>query len=214
MIDFQDVSKTYSIHSARKSVLNNVSFRLAQGERLGIFGANGSGKSTLIRLAAGVEKPSAGTVRRLTSCSWPLGFGGAFQSSLSGNDNIRFIARIYNQPFEKLHADVASFSELGDALADPVRTYSSGMRARFAFGLSISIDFDCMLVDEVIAVGDEHFRQKCRQKILGRPDRSMLFVSHDQYMVDQYCNRFASLVDGNLSFHASSTEALHSVTGR
>lgn len=196
MIVFDSVCKQYIGETQRTDVLSNVSFTIKPGERIGVLGRNGAGKSTLIRMAAGVEYPTAGSVRRYMTCSWPLGFGGAFQSSLSGNDNIRFIARIYGEDFLTLKEKVEEFSELGRYLREPVRTYSSGMRARFGFGLSLGIDFECLLIDEIIAVGDERFKTKCHEAIISRSSRAMLFASHDAVSLSQYCNQFIVVKSG------------------
>ena len=207
MIIFESVCKKYFGETQCNDVLKNISFTIKPGERIGVLGNNGAGKSTLIRLAAGVEQPTSGKVTRLMSCSWPLGFGGAFQTSLSGNDNIRFIARIYGENYKILKEKVEEFSELGQYLREPVRTYSSGMRARFAFGLSLGIDFECLLVDEVIAVGDERFRSKCNEAIVARSSRSMLFASHDAASLAQYCNQFLLVKGGGVYKYKNLDEA-------
>ena len=196
MIEFINVSKRYPESPHHRMVIDDVSFKINRSEKLGIVGVNGAGKSTLIRLAAGVEKPTSGKVIRTMSCSWPIGFGGAFQSSLSGNDNMRFLARIYGQNYETLRKQVEEFSDLGEYLQAPVRTYSSGMRARFAFGLSLGIDFECLLVDEIISVGDERFRQKCHVEIMKRSNQALIFASHDTSLLETYCDQFAIVING------------------
>jgi capsular polysaccharide transport system ATP-binding protein len=198
MIRFTNVSKKYVDAPGDIWVIDHVNFEIKRGEKLGVIGINGAGKSTLIRLAAGVELPTTGNVTREMSCSWPMGFGGGFQSSLSGNDNIRFLARIYGEDYSQLRKKVEEFSELGIYLKAPVRTYSSGMRARFAFGLSLGIDFDCLLIDEIVSVGDERFRERCRQAIEMRKHCAMLFASHDIHLLKQYCHEFIVLDKGKL----------------
>jgi capsular polysaccharide transport system ATP-binding protein len=196
MIKFQNVSKRYPESPNKRMVIDDVSFEIQRGQKLGIVGINGAGKSTLIRLAAGVEKPTLGNITRTMTCSWPMGFGGAFQSSLSGNDNIRFLARIYGENYNKLRQQVETFSDLGEYLRAPVRTYSSGMRARFAFGLSLGIDFECLLIDEVIAVGDERFREKCHEAIMKRSHQALIFASHDTSLLNTYCDHFSIVIGG------------------
>jgi capsular polysaccharide transport system ATP-binding protein len=196
LIRFTSVSKRYIGAPSKRAVLENVCFSLSDQDRLGVVGNNGSGKSTLIRLAAGVEKPTTGRVERTMTCSWPLGFGGAFQTSLSGYDNVRFIARVYDVDIENTLEFVRDFSELGVYLSAPVRTYSSGMRAKFAFALSLAVDFDCMLVDEIISVGDEAFRKKCRSALTERSSKSLIFASHERHHLEEYCNRFAVIKSG------------------
>jgi capsular polysaccharide transport system ATP-binding protein len=207
MIKFQNVSKKYPESPHDRMVIDNVSFEVRRGQKLGIVGINGAGKSTLIRLAAGVERPSLGTVTRTMSCSWPMGFGGAFQSSLSGNDNIKFLARIYGENYTRLREQVEAFSDLGEYLRAPVKTYSSGMRARFAFGLSLGIDFECLLIDEIIAVGDERFREKCHEAIIKRNHQALIFASHDTNLLRTYCDTFSIVVGGKYLHCADLREA-------
>jgi capsular polysaccharide transport system ATP-binding protein len=197
MIVVEQLTKEYPLRRGLRTALNNVSFTLKPGERLGIIGHNGSGKSTLIRLLAGVEPPTRGTVKRSMSVSWPLAFGGAFQGSLSGIDNIKFISRIYQVDFQKSLDYVRDFSELGKDLQEPVKTYSSGMLARLAFALTLAVDFDCLLIDEVIAVGDEKFQKKCREELLEkRAHKALVLVSHSRDLVKQYCHKAALLEKG------------------
>ncbi|MGB3739649.1 MAG: ATP-binding cassette domain-containing protein, partial [Pontixanthobacter sp.] len=139
MIRARGLTKTYPTRFGTKIVLDGVDLDLAMGERLGILGRNGAGKSTMVRLLSGAERPTAGTVERRMSVSWPLAFGGAFQPNLTGIDNIRFITNIYAQDFDRNLAFVEDFAELGPYLHEPVRTYSSGMRARLAFAISMII---------------------------------------------------------------------------
>lgn len=181
---------------ARKQVLSGLNFTLAEGERFGLLGRNGSGKTTLIKLIGGVELPSSGKIKRQMRVSWPLGFGGGFQGSLTGYDNARFIARIYGRDYRDLADFVEEFSELGKQLKMPVKTYSSGMRARLAFALSLAIEFDCYLIDEVIMVGDHNFQRKCIHELFEkRQDRALILASHSEHMVREYCDR-ALILDG------------------
>jgi capsular polysaccharide transport system ATP-binding protein len=177
-----------------------------RSERVGILGRNGAGKSTLIRLISGAELPTSGSVRRKMSVSWPLAFGGAFQGALTGYDNLRFICRIYGvDPDEKVEF-VQQFSELGFYLREPVKTYSSGMRARLAFAISMIIEFDCFLIDEIIAVGDARFHEKCNRELFERRgDRAMIIVSHDPNYIRAHCSRAAVLAEGQL-FHPPTIE--------
>jgi capsular polysaccharide transport system ATP-binding protein len=208
VIRLESVSKWYPTASGHRKVLDDVSFTLRKGQKIGILGANGAGKSTLIRVLAGVEQPSRGMVHRDMSLSWPLAFGGAFQSSLTGMDNLRFISRVYGCDEIRMLRFVEEFSELGRYLREPIKIYSSGMRARLAFALSIAVEFDCFLIDEVIAVGDQRFQEKCRDELfVKREDRSMILVSHDPKLIRQYCD-FAAILDrGKLTLCASVDEA-------
>jgi capsular polysaccharide transport system ATP-binding protein len=208
MIRLENVSKWYPTASGNRKILDDISFTLEKGQKIGILGANGAGKSTLIRVLAGVEQPSGGAVRREMSLSWPLAFGGAFQSSLTGMDNLRFISRVYGCNPVSMLRFVEEFSELGKYLWEPIRIYSSGMRARLAFALSIAVEFDCFLIDEVIAVGDQRFQEKCRDELfVKRSNRSMILVSHDPNLIRQYCDFAAVLDRGKLRLCDSVDEA-------
>jgi ABC-2 type transport system ATP-binding protein/capsular polysaccharide transport system ATP-binding protein len=161
----------------------------------------------LVRLVSGAERPTSGEINRMMSVSWPLAFGGAFQNTLTGLDNVRFISRIYRQHAKDNIDFVYEFTELGAYLREPVRNYSSGMRARLAFAISMIIEFDCYLIDEITAVGDAKFYEKCEIELFERRrDRAMLIISHDLDYVRKHCQRFAVLNDGNLVFYPDSTK--------
>lgn len=216
MIQLSGITKKYSTRSGAVTVLRDLDLCVQSGERVGILGRNGAGKSTLIRLISGAELPTSGLVERTMSVSWPLAFGGAFQGSLTGYDNLRFICRIYGvDPDDKVEF-VQEFSELGLFLWEPVKTYSSGMRARLAFALSMVIEFDCFLIDEIISVGDARFHEKCNHELfVKRGDRAMIIVSHDPGYIREHCNRATVLFDGQLHHLASVDEAFdfyHEVT--
>jgi ABC-type polysaccharide/polyol phosphate transport system ATPase subunit len=199
MIRVRDLKKVYKTRFGENLVFEDISFDLAMGERLGILGRNGAGKSTLVRLISGAERPTAGTIDSDISISWPLAFAGAFQHQLTGIDNVRFISRIYDQDAEANIAFVEEFAELGPYLREPVITYSSGMRARLAFAISMIIEFDCFLIDEISAVGDARFHDRCNFELFEkRADRAMIIISHDAAYVRDHCNRWGVLHDGKL----------------
>jgi len=199
MICVNNVTKSYRTRTGTNTVLNNISLTIKKGEKVGVLGRNGSGKSTLIRLLGGIEQPDRGTITRTMSVSWPLAFSGAFQGSLTGIDNLRFICRIYGTSIEDKIPRVEEFSELGKYLREPVKTYSSGMKARLAFALSMAIEFDCYLIDEVMAVGDSRFHDKCRYELHEkRKDRSMILVSHNPKEIRNHCSVFYVLQNGSL----------------
>lgn len=197
MISVKNVSKRYKTNNGWKTVLKDVSFELKKGEKIGILGRNGAGKSTLIRLMSGVEPPTTGQIDRKMSISWPLAFSGAFQGSLTGMDNLRFVSRIYGADFDYVKSFTEEFSELGEYLYEPVKSYSSGMKSRLAFALSLSIEFDCYLIDEVIAVGDARFAAKCKYELFEkRQDRSLILVSHTPSSIKEYCDSAMVLEEG------------------
>lgn len=208
LLDLRDVVKTYPSRHGVHTILRGINLTVEKGQRFGILGRNGSGKSTMIRLISGQELPDAGKIFRGMSVSWPLAFSGAFQGSLTGFDNLRFISRIYNVDHHRIQKFVEEFSELGAYFREPVKTYSSGMQARLAFALSLAIEFDCYLVDEIIAVGDARFHEKCMYELFEvRKDRAFIFVSHDANFISGHCTNAAVLEGGLLSTYDSVSEA-------
>lgn len=200
MISLRNIVKRFETNSGPRTILDRVSMDVGAGERVGILGRNGSGKSTLIKIIGGTSLPTKGTVQKTMRVSWPLAFGGAFQGSLTGYDNLRFVCRIYQTEFEAARESVLEFSGLGNYLREPVKTYSSGMRARFAFAISLAVDFDCFLIDEVVAVGDSRFHERCRYELFERrASRAIILVTHDENVLRQYCEKAAVLTNGVLS---------------
>jgi capsular polysaccharide transport system ATP-binding protein len=196
-----------------KQVFTNLDLQVSPGERVGLLGRNGAGKTTLIKLIGGVEMPTSGKVRREMSVSWPLGFGGGFQGSLTGYDNARFIARIYGTEYDEIRDFVEEFSELGTQLKMPVKTYSSGMRARLAFALSLTIEFACYLIDEVIMVGDADFHRKCHHELFEkRGDRALILASHSTDLIREFCDRAFVLHQGRGRMYSDVNEALEVYT--
>lgn len=199
MIQMTNLVKQYPTRHGPRTVLDNINLTINAGEKIGILGRNGSGKSTLIRLISGAEQPTAGRIHRGMSVSWPLAFGGAFQGTLTGLDNLRFICRVYGTSTEDKIPFVQEFSELGQYLYEPVKTYSAGMSARLAFAISMVVEFDCFLIDEVIAVGDSRFHQKCEVELFEkRKDRAMIIVSHQPEQIVAHCDRAAVLHGGKI----------------
>jgi len=208
VIELRNIAKSYPTRAGLRRVLDSVNFAIGRGESVGILGRNGAGKSTLIRLISGAEEPTAGTILRGMTVSWPLAFGGAFQGSLTGLDNLRFICRVYGARAETKIDFVQDFSELGAYLREPVRSYSAGMRARLAFAVSMCIEFDCFLIDEIVAVGDARFHSKCHTELfVKRADRAKIIVSHDTHYIAQHCDRALVLSGGDLHEFASMDRA-------
>ncbi len=171
-----------------RRVLDGISFEVREGEKIAVLGRNGSGKSTLVRLVGGVEFPTSGVVRRGMSLSWPMALSGGISGLMTGAASARFIARLYNCDEKDVLAFVADFAELGRQLYIPLDAYSSGMRGRLLFALTLAVDFECYLIDEVLAVGDQRFHRKCHEELfVKRAHRAMILVSHDQRIIRQYC---------------------------
>ena len=209
MIICQNLRKSYRAGHGRREVLKGINLTINKGERVALLGRNGAGKSTLIKQIGGVELPDSGRIIRQMSNSWPIGFNGGFQGSLTGFDNARFIARIYGRSYAEMREFVEDFTELGGALKMPVKTYSSGMRARLAFALSLAIEFDCYLIDEVILVGDQNFQRKCHVELFEkRADRAMIIASHDMNTIRETCNRGVLIHDGIATVHDDVSEAV------
>lgn len=210
MIICDNLSKTYTHGISHKQVFSDVNLVVEPGDRVALLGRNGAGKSTLIKLIGGVEMPTSGRVVRRMSVSWPLGFSGGFQGSMTGYDNARFIARIYRREYSEIKGFVEDFSELGRQLRMPVKTYSSGMRARLAFALSLAIEFDCYLIDEVILVGDQNFHLKCRYELLEqRRNRTMILASHSTELVQELCNRALLIHNGQSNTYEDVSAAVN-----
>lgn len=193
-----NLCKEFRTPIGSRQVLRNISFSVEPGERMAILGRNGAGKSTLIKILAGVLEPSSGSIHMGMSLSWPLALAGGFDGALTGYDNINFICDVYNVPIRSVFQYIKEFTELGDFLFVPVRSYSDGMRARLAFGLSLAINFDCILIDEVLGVGDQRFQEKCYYELfVRRSNQAMIAAIHNPEFVKTYCSGALVLKNGN-----------------
>ena len=209
MIEFRGVSKHYLTQTSRKVVLDGLTLSLPWGAKVGVLGRNGAGKSTLLGMVSGTVRPDAGRIVRHGAISWPLGFGGSFHGELTGAQNVRFVARIYGVDTAALLAFVADFAELGDFIDMPVRSYSSGMRARLAFGMSMGSDFDWYLVDEITAVGDAAFKRKSLELFRTRLSAAgLLMVSHSVQTIRAYCTAGLVLEGGQARYFANLERAI------
>jgi len=209
----KNVSKSYKINKSMHKVLSNVNCSIPADCNIGILGANGAGKSTLLRMLGGIEKPSSGTIiLPKKSFSWPMALTGGFSASLSGYDNTRFVARIYGLTESRINdvcREVAEFSELGEYFFQPVTSYSSGMKSRLAFSLSISFDFNYYLIDETLSVGDMSFRNKCNSKIKEIREKShILLVSHDMSTIKLMCDKAIVLHNQSISVFDNVDDAI------
>jgi len=199
MIHLIDLEKRFQTLHGERVVLHRTNLSLPSNMRIGVLGVNGSGKSTLLQMISGTEPPTAGTIRRECRVSWPLGFSGGLHPNLTGIENIVFGARLYGVDIDETIAYTSDFAEIGEYMNMPVRTYSAGMRARLAFGLSLAVDFDLYLIDEITAVGDRRFQDKCRKAFEERTRSSgLFFVSHSEANIKRYCDLAMVLHDGHL----------------
>ena len=208
MIELRQITKSYQTLHGPNVVLDGIDIHFRPREAVGILGINGAGKSTLLRVIGGAEMPDFGEVIHRGRVSWPIGFSGGFNGSLSGEENCRFVARIYSEDVDRVVGEAQAFAEIGNYFYMPVRTFSSGMRARLAFGLSMAVDFDAYLVDEVTAVGDKRFQSKCQRAFADRRERATLvMVSHSISTLRDYCTRCALLAKGKLRMYDTVAEA-------
>lgn len=197
MLSLEHVTKVYDTRHGVHHVLRDINLSLGRGRNIGILGRNGAGKSTLIRLIGGAERPTSGRVIRTMSVSWPLAFVGAFAYNMTGLDNLKFICRIYGIDHRKALPFVEDFTELGVFLREPMEHYSHGMLSRLAFSLSMAVEFDCFLIDEMMVVGDARFHARCEYELFTkRKDRAFILVSHDARAIRERCENAVVLHEG------------------
>ncbi len=209
MIVLENVTKTFVLNGQSKTVARDISLVVPSGAVIGLLGRNGAGKSTLMNMIAGNIAPTSGRILSDGTISYPVGFAGSFNGDLTGAQNARFVARIYGVDTGELVDFVADFAELGKHFHLPFRSYSSGMKARLSFGVSMAIPFDFYLIDEVTAVGDASFREKSNRLFLDRMEKAgALFCSHSLGMVKNLCDMGAVLENGNLTLFDDVDEAI------
>lgn len=209
MIRMENVSKSYRTKGGRKVILNNQSFEFVKGYSYALMGVNGAGKSTTMRMLSGSEMPNSGRITKHARISWPLGFTGGLNQTMSGRENLKFVSRAYGQDWRRIFEFVAEFAEIGDYINSPVKEYSSGMISRYSFGLSMAIEFECYLVDEITSVGDRSFQERCHAAFAARREFSdIIMVSHDMSTIKDYCDRGLLLIDGQLLSFDNIEEAI------
>ena len=212
MIQVKNLWKRYHGELENEWVLKDVSFTIPTGLSVGLIGKNGAGKSTLLRLIGGMDTPERGEILRDCTVSWPIGLRGGFQNGLSGRQNVKFVARIHggDSKISEIVKSVEEFAELGKAFDKPVRTYSSGMRSRLAFGLSLSMDFDVYMSDEATAVGDRTFKRKAKKAFKERVGKSsLIMVSHAEGILKDLCQAGIWLHEGKAIWFDDINDALH-----
>lgn len=209
MIRFEDVSKSFRVRGEKQLVIDRLNATLPTGDSLALLGRNGAGKSTLLEMISGSMRPDTGRIVSDGSISWAVGFQGSFHRELTAAQNVRFIARVYGVDTEELIAFVEDFAEIGDHFHMPIKSYSSGMKARVGFGTSMGIPFDTYLVDEATSVGDAAFKAKSKAVFRDRMERSSaILVSHDQAQIRDLCNAAVVLEHGHLTYYHEVEEAL------
>ncbi len=210
MITLRNVSKTYRTKGDRKWILKKVNLNFPQGRSVALLGRNGAGKTTLLKMIAGSIDCDSGEITYNGSISWPIGFAGSFHPELTGAQNARFLARVYGVDTDELVTFTENFAELGTFFNMPFRTYSSGMRARLAFGVSMGVPFDTYLVDEVTSVGDAIFREKCDLVFKQRMKNSgAIVVSHSMGTVRELCDCGVVLSNGEITYYDDINQAIN-----
>lgn len=209
MIELRNVNKSYVLKNSRTVVARELTFTFPSGQSIGLLGRNGAGKSSLLRMIAGTVLPDSGEILSTGSISWPVGFAGSFHPELSGAQNVRFVARLYGVDSDAMIDFVRDFAELGEHFHLPVRSYSSGMRSRLAFGMSMAVPFDTYLIDEVTAVGDAAFSAKSKAILKDRLEQSgAIIVSHSMRLLRRLCTAGALLHEGQLFYYDDINEAI------
>lgn len=205
MIKIENLTKSYRTPTGRHYVFKDLNIEIPSGKSVAFIGRNGAGKSTLLRMIGGIDRPDSGKIITNKTISWPVGLAGGFQGSLTGRENVKFVARLYakQEELKEKIEFVEEFAELGKYFDMPIKTYSSGMRSRLGFGLSMAFKFDYYIVDEVTAVGDARFKEKCAQLFKERhKESSFLMVSHSLNSLKEFCDVAIVFKDDNVvSFH-------------
>ncbi|EKH2312632.1 ABC transporter ATP-binding protein [Escherichia coli] len=212
MIKIENLTKSYRTPTGRHYVFKNLNIEIPSGKSVAFIGRNGAGKSTLLRMIGGIDRPDSGKIITNKTISWPVGLAGGFQGSLTGRENVKFVARLYakQEELKEKIEFVEEFAELGKYFDMPIKTYSSGMRSRLGFGLSMAFKFDYYIVDEVTAVGDARFKEKCAQLFKERhKESSFLMVSHSLNSLKEFCDVAIEFKDDNVvSFHEDVQEGI------
>ena len=212
MFELRNITKSYLTPKGRRHVFRDLSLKIPAGKNIGLIGRNGAGKSTLMRLLGGADVPDSGTIVTDKSISWPVGLTGGFQGSMTGRENIKFVSRVYGAEGDVMRQKVAyvqDFAEIGNWIDEPVKTYSSGMRSRLAFGLSMAFDFDYYLIDEVMSVGDAQFKRKCADVFHERLQKSkVVLVSHSMPEIKKLCDVVLLVRDGGIQIYDDVAEGI------
>ena len=196
-----------------RNVLKNINISIKKGETVALIGTNGSGKSTLLKLMTKIIYPTKGTIKTNGKLTSLLELGAGFHPDFTGRENIYFNASIFGLSATEIDSrvdDIIKFSELEDFIDAPVRTYSSGMYMRLAFSVAINVDAEILLIDEILAVGDQHFQEKCFNKLHELKDsgRTIVIVSHSLESVKNLCNRAIWIYNGEVRLDGNTEEVV------
>ena len=212
MIELQNVSKFFRTKSGKKHILKNTNFSIPSGKNIGILGRNGAGKSTIMKMLGQIEFPNSGKIVSDKSFSWVMGVGGGFQGNMTGRANVKFVCRIFGKTKEEIENSinfVKEFSELKDYFEMPIKTYSSGMKSRLTFGLSLAFDFDYLLIDETLSVGDSRFRKKSKDALMKKIETcNVLLVSHDMKTLKEICDVGVVVDEGTMIYYNDINDAI------
>lgn len=218
MIEIRNMTKSYRTNTGREYIFRDLNFTIPAGKNIALIGRNGAGKSTLMRLIGGVDMPDKGVIKSSASISWPVGLSGGFQGSLTARENVKFVARVYGAEGDKMRdiiKYVEEFAEIGRYFDRPVKTFSSGMRSRVAFGLSLAFDFDYYLIDEAMSTGDAHFRSKAEAAFKERISRAnIILVSHSMGQVRALCDYVLLVQDGQVIAYEDVEEGIKAYQGK
>lgn len=212
MIELKNVTKYFKTKNSRKYILKDVSLVIPSNQNIGILGRNGTGKSTVMRMLGQIEFPNEGVITSPKSFSWPLGIGSGFVAKMTGKANVKFVCRLYGKSKEetdRIIAFVYDFSELKDYFYMPIQTYSSGMRSRLNFGLSLAFDFDYLLIDETLSVGDARFKQKSKEALMKKIETcNVLLVSHEMRTLQSICDSGIVVNNGEMYYYENIDDAI------
>ena len=212
MISLYKVTKYFKTKVGRKYILKDVTITIPENVNVAILGRNGAGKSTIMRMLGNIEFPNSGKITSNKTFSWPLGLSGGFVANMSGKANVKFVSRLYNKnekEIKEIIEYVKDFSELGDYFDMPIKTYSSGMKGRLGFGLSLAFDFDYMLIDETLSVGDSKFKKKSKEALMKKIEKcNILLVSHDMKTVKELCDSGIIVNNGQMHYFDNVEDAI------
>jgi len=212
MIELKNVTKFFKTQNGRNYILKDVSIVIPSNKNIGILGRNGTGKSTVMRMLGHIDFPNEGTIVSLKNFSWPLGLGVGFVSSMTGKANVKFVCRLYGKSkseIVEIIKFVQDFSELNDYFYMPIKTYSSGMKSRLSFGLSLAFDFDYLLIDETLSVGDARFKKKSKEALMKKIETcNVLLVSHDMKTLQEICDAAIVVDNGQMKYFEDVNDAI------